>query len=140
MKPLLRYVGKLTLTPSRMIPADAEAVFQAGWDERALHDAVSVCALFNLMNRLVDGLGIQAGEDYFSWPRSGSPITATRACSRTPQRVPGRIAPLTVMAPTQTKPDPGPRIRRDHRRGRAVGTVHSCRSASSTPRTNVGYG
>jgi uncharacterized peroxidase-related enzyme len=58
MKPVLRYVGKLTLTPSRMIPGDAEAVFQAGWDERALHDAVSVCALFNLMNRLVDGLGI----------------------------------------------------------------------------------
>jgi uncharacterized peroxidase-related enzyme len=65
MKSVLGYVGKLPLTPGRMIPGDAEAVFQAGWDERALHDAVSVCALFNLMNRLVDGLGIQAGEEYF---------------------------------------------------------------------------
>ena len=65
MKPVLRYVRKLTQTPSRMTAADAEAVFAAGWDERALHDAVSVCALFNLMNRLVEGLGIQAGEDYF---------------------------------------------------------------------------
>ena len=65
MRPVLAYVGKLTRTPSRMTAADAEAVFAAGWDERALHDAVSVCALFNLMNRLVEGLGIEAGEDYF---------------------------------------------------------------------------
>ncbi|GAB3383570.1 carboxymuconolactone decarboxylase family protein [Amycolatopsis echigonensis] len=66
LKPLLSYVGKLTRTPSRMTEADAAAVFAAGWDERALHDAVSVCALFNLMNRLVDGLGITASADYFT--------------------------------------------------------------------------
>jgi uncharacterized peroxidase-related enzyme len=65
MKPVLRYVRKLTHTPSRMTAADAEAVFAAGWDERALHDAVSVCALFNFMNRLVEGLGIQADAGYF---------------------------------------------------------------------------
>jgi uncharacterized peroxidase-related enzyme len=66
LRPLLRYVGKLTRTPSRMTPADAAAVFAVGWSERALHDAVSVCALFNLMNRLVDGLGVTAAEDYFA--------------------------------------------------------------------------
>ncbi|TAK49458.1 MAG: peroxidase [Betaproteobacteria bacterium] len=65
LKPLLGYVRKLTLEPSRMTPADAEAVFAAGWDDRALHDAVSVCALFNLMNRLVSGTGIDAGGEYF---------------------------------------------------------------------------
>ena len=66
LKPLLAYVGKLTRTPARMIEADAAAVFAAGWDERALHDAVSVCALFNFMNRLVDGLGITANTDYYT--------------------------------------------------------------------------
>jgi uncharacterized peroxidase-related enzyme len=66
LKPLLRYVGKLTLTPSRMTPADAATVFAAGRQDRALHDAVSVCALFNLMNRLVEGLGVTADEDYFA--------------------------------------------------------------------------
>jgi uncharacterized peroxidase-related enzyme len=66
MKPVLRYVGKLTLSPSRMTPADAKAVFAAGWDDTALHDAVSVCALFNLMNRLADGLGVTVGEDYLA--------------------------------------------------------------------------
>jgi uncharacterized peroxidase-related enzyme len=65
MKPVLRYIRKLTQTPSCMTPRDAEAVFAAGWDERALHDAVSVCALFNLMNRLVEGLGIEADAGYF---------------------------------------------------------------------------
>jgi hypothetical protein len=65
MKPLLRYVGKLTLTPAKITGADAEAVLAAGWQEQALHDAVAVCGLFNMMNRLVDGLGITAGQEYF---------------------------------------------------------------------------
>ncbi|HKN56247.1 MAG TPA: peroxidase, partial [Amycolatopsis sp.] len=49
---------------SRMTEADAEAVFAAGWDESALHTAVLVCALFNFMNRMVEGLGIRADESY----------------------------------------------------------------------------
>ncbi len=65
MRPLLRYVGKLTRTPAQVTPREAQAVLDAGWDEQALHDAVSVCGLFNLMNRLVDGLGVTAGGDYF---------------------------------------------------------------------------
>jgi len=65
MKPLLEYADKLTVSPAKITPADARSVLDAGWDERALHDAVAVCGLFNLMNRLVEGLGITAGEDYF---------------------------------------------------------------------------
>jgi uncharacterized peroxidase-related enzyme len=65
LKPLLRYVGKLTSNPAKITPTDAEAVLEAGWDERALHDAVAVCALFNMMNRLVDGLGITGDAEYF---------------------------------------------------------------------------
>lgn len=64
LRPLLHYVGKLTRTPSRMTRDDAQAVFDAGWDERALHDAVAVCALFNFMNRYVDGLGVAAGPEF----------------------------------------------------------------------------
>lgn len=57
-KPILAYVEKLTLSPSRMIEADAQAVYEAGWSERALFDAVQVCGVFNLVNRLVEGTGI----------------------------------------------------------------------------------
>ena len=67
LRPVLAFVRKLTLTPSKMVPADAEAVFAAGWDDRALHDAVSICALFNCMNRLADGFGVPAPESYMSF-------------------------------------------------------------------------
>jgi uncharacterized peroxidase-related enzyme len=66
MKPVLRYVAKLTRTPAQLTEADAAAVRAAGWDEQALHDAVLVCALFNFMNRMVDGLGISADNGYFA--------------------------------------------------------------------------
>ena len=41
LKPLLAFVRKLMLTPSEMSQADADAVFAAGWDEHALHDAIA---------------------------------------------------------------------------------------------------
>lgn len=64
LRPVLRYVAKLTTSPSRITPEDTSAVVAAGWDDSALHDAVSVCGLFNLMNRIVEGLGVSADEDY----------------------------------------------------------------------------
>lgn len=66
LKPVLRYVGKLTRTPARMTAEDAAEVFAAGWDEKALHDAVMVCALFNFMNRMVEGHGIKADAAYYA--------------------------------------------------------------------------
>ncbi len=65
LKPVLAYANKLTLTPSRMTQADADAVFAAGWDEKALHDIIAVCCMFNFMNRLVDGHGIEANSEVF---------------------------------------------------------------------------
>jgi len=60
LKPLLAYVRKLTLTPAMMSEKDAAPVYAAGWDEQALFDAVSVCALFNFMNRIIEGCGIKS--------------------------------------------------------------------------------
>ena len=50
----------LTLTPAKVRDTEIATVYAAGWDEQALHDAVSTCGLFNMMNRLVEGLGITA--------------------------------------------------------------------------------
>ena len=58
LKPLLHFVKKLTENPSRMVRGDADAVYAAGWDDKALSDAILVCALFNMANRIVDGHGI----------------------------------------------------------------------------------
>jgi len=63
LKPLLHFVRKLTLTPSRMTQADADAVFAAGWDEQAFVDVVSICAVQNYFNRFVDGVGVDVSDD-----------------------------------------------------------------------------
>lgn len=59
-KVLLKYVRKLTLTPSRMTQGDVDTVLAAGWDEQALQFAIFVACRFAFMNRLVDAYGIPA--------------------------------------------------------------------------------
>ena len=65
MKPLLNAARKLTLAPATFTDADAEAVYAAGWDERALHDAIGVICCFNYMNRLLEGHGVHGNEALF---------------------------------------------------------------------------
>ena len=62
MKPILKFIRKLTLEPTKLTKADADAVFAAGWDEAALHFSVAICARFNLINRLVMGHGVEHSE------------------------------------------------------------------------------
>lgn len=57
LKPLLAFVRKLAVTPGEMSQADADAVFAAGWDEHALHDAIAITARAAFMQRLVEGHG-----------------------------------------------------------------------------------
>lgn len=54
---MLAFLEKLTLRPDEVGPADAEAVRAAGVSDQALRDAVTVCALFNMIVRLADSLG-----------------------------------------------------------------------------------
>jgi len=62
-KPVLRYVEILTKSPSSIRPSDSQAVRDAGWNDEAIHDAAVVCALFNFMNRLIEGTGITTNAD-----------------------------------------------------------------------------
>ena len=66
MRPLLAYAAKLTRDPTRLVEADAEAVYDAGWTEAALFHAIQVAALFNMMNRILEGTGIT---EYYADPR-----------------------------------------------------------------------
>jgi hypothetical protein len=70
-------------------PADVDAIFAAGWDDRALHDAVAICGLFNLMNRVVNGLGIEAPQPYIK-------MAAQRLAT-------GGYAQLLDLLPTSSK-------------------------------------
>jgi alkylhydroperoxidase family enzyme len=65
LRPVFAYLRKLTLTPTTMTQADADAVFAAGWSEQALYDAVQVCCLYNFMNRFVEGLGLTPVPEQF---------------------------------------------------------------------------
>lgn len=63
LRPLMAYVRKLNTLPSRLTDADAQAVYDAGWGEEALYEAVQVNALFNMMNRIIEGTGINFDYD-----------------------------------------------------------------------------
>ncbi len=63
LKVLLGYVNKLNTLPSKLTQADADAVFEVGISERALFEAVRVAAVFNMMNRLVEGVGVDFDYD-----------------------------------------------------------------------------
>ena len=100
LKPILRYVRKLTETPNRMTAADAAAVYDAGWSDEALLHAIAVCAYFNNMNRLVEGAGIVAGRDDYAAAarnlfeqgylrKNGGKRPAARAAGRSKRRARG---------------------------------------------------
>ena len=56
LRATLGFLAKLTLEPDGVGPADAAAVRAAGVSEDALVDAISVCALFNMIDRIADAL------------------------------------------------------------------------------------
>jgi len=62
-KPLFRFAKKLTQTPQKIEQRDVDDVLDAGWDESTLFHATHVCCAFNAINRLVEGLGIEADEE-----------------------------------------------------------------------------
>ncbi|MEX0957565.1 MAG: peroxidase-related enzyme [Rhizobiaceae bacterium] len=64
MRPVLAYARKLTLAADSTTQSDADAVLNAGWNEEALYHLVATTALFNYMNRLVEGLGIGLNPTY----------------------------------------------------------------------------
>jgi uncharacterized peroxidase-related enzyme len=52
----LGLLEKLTLTPDEVGQRDVRAVLDAGVGPEAIRDAIEVCALFNMINRVADGL------------------------------------------------------------------------------------
>jgi uncharacterized peroxidase-related enzyme len=72
LAPILDYVKKLTLTPSELKPEDVKKVKDAGYSEDELKDAITVCAAFNMFNRIVEGHGVE--ENSHTWNMSADMI------------------------------------------------------------------
>ena len=73
LKPILKYVRKLTLTPDRMTDDDAKACYRVGWNEEDLTIAITVCASWNWFNRMIEGHGIDKKWDEKVFRDRGAP-------------------------------------------------------------------
>jgi hypothetical protein len=63
---MLLFLEKLTLEPGRVGPADIVILRSAGLSDAAIEDAVHVCALFNIYDRMADSLSfhVPGGRDF----------------------------------------------------------------------------
>jgi len=56
---MLGFLEKLTLDPLAVSPADIAPLRAAGVSDEAIEEAIHVCALFNLYDRIADSLGFE---------------------------------------------------------------------------------
>lgn len=56
---MLGFLEKLTLTPESLTAADARALRDIGLSEAAIEDAIQVCTLFNVYDRLADSFEVE---------------------------------------------------------------------------------
>ena len=56
MKPIFKYIHKLTDHTSRITSEDAAKVYTAGWNSQALDDAVTISQLFVYLNSSMRGM------------------------------------------------------------------------------------
>lgn len=56
----LGFLEKMTLAPQDLGPADVAPLREAGLSDEEIADAIHVCAIFNLINRLADAMGWEA--------------------------------------------------------------------------------
>ena len=73
-KALFGFVDKVNRESVTIVPADIEALHDAGWSDEAIYDALTVCALFNFYNRWIDASGVHALSDEAH--RAGAPRMA----------------------------------------------------------------
>ena len=59
---LVDYALKLTKTPAAVSESDLRPLREQGLSDAAIHDAASVVAYFNFVNRMALGLGVELEE------------------------------------------------------------------------------
>ncbi len=94
LRATLGFLRKLTLEPDEVGPADVGAARAAGVSHDALEDAVDVCALFNVIDRIADALAFDLPDpDYWDRVAPGffaggyaEPASPVRRGARPPAR------------------------------------------------------
>jgi uncharacterized peroxidase-related enzyme len=67
---LCEFAAKLTRDQKNVTSGDLERLRDMGFDDRAIHDAVQVIALFNYYTRVADGLGVEPEEFIPPWGKT----------------------------------------------------------------------
>jgi uncharacterized peroxidase-related enzyme len=67
LKPVFRYLYKLSLSPSKLLQQDVDDVLAVGWTEEDLYDVILIGCLFNFYNRLLDGHGIKGNKAIYKF-------------------------------------------------------------------------
>jgi uncharacterized peroxidase-related enzyme len=63
LRAMLGFLEKLTLTPDLLAATDARQLRDAGLSDSAIEDAIHVCALFSVYDRLADSLEFAIPDD-----------------------------------------------------------------------------
>jgi uncharacterized peroxidase-related enzyme len=80
-KALFAFVDKVNHESPSIGPGDIQPLYDAGWTDEAVYDALTVCALFNFYNRWIDSTGVHAMSDEAH--RMGAKRTAAAGYIRT---------------------------------------------------------
>jgi alkylhydroperoxidase family enzyme len=56
LRATLAFLEKLTLSPAEVGPLDIEPMRAAGASDRAIREAIYVCTLFNIIDRIADAM------------------------------------------------------------------------------------
>lgn len=62
LRAMLAFLEKLTLRPDEIGPEDMAPLRAAGLSDEEIEDAIHVCALFNVINRVADTLGFEEAD------------------------------------------------------------------------------
>ena len=63
LRAMLAFLEKLTLRPAEAGPGDMAPLRAAGLSDEEIEDAIHVCSLFNLINRVADSLGFDRSSE-----------------------------------------------------------------------------
>jgi uncharacterized peroxidase-related enzyme len=62
LRAMLGFLEKLTLNPAGIGPDDVAPLRATGLTDEEIEDAIHVCALFNVINRVADSLGFEEAD------------------------------------------------------------------------------
>jgi len=86
MRPILAYAKLLTLEPQRVEKKHVQAILDAGWPEEAVAEAAKVTALYNFMNRIIMGFGVDDFDTHYAKRREAvrkQPLERRREANET---------------------------------------------------------